>query len=76
MIKILQGPENNLSSQKVWNKKLFLELTRKISHQDQRKASNINETWQGKSSFDRIWKINLTLGSNEIILKEIKANHY
>ena len=44
MIKILQGPENNLSSQKVWNKKLFLELTRKISHQDQRKASNINET--------------------------------
>ena len=41
MIKILQGLENNLSSQKVWNKKLFSKLTRKISHQDQRKASNI-----------------------------------
>ena len=33
MIKILQGLENNLSSQKVWNKKLFSKLTRKISHQ-------------------------------------------
>ena len=73
MIKILQGPENNLSSQKVWNKKLFLELTRKISHQDQRKASNINETWQGKSSFDRIWKINLTLGSKWDYIKRDKS---
>ena len=40
MIKILQGLENNLSSQKVWNKKLFSKLTQKISH------TRINERLQ------------------------------